>query len=82
MNGGIVIHEQPCPRCRIRRTVRLGLSAKAFCFNCRLQWVAGESAEPYRFDALQLARLAAYRSAIRAGLYSDWTERDPLIPCR
>jgi hypothetical protein len=35
---GVLIQEQRCPRCGIRRTVRIGRSHKSLCFNCRLLW--------------------------------------------
>jgi hypothetical protein len=73
-----------CPRCAIRRTVRLGTWG-AFCFNCRLQWdtlpaaqpatgVAGSTPPPvqYPFAPAELIRIERYRAAVQAGLYSDW----------
>lgn len=79
MNGA-TIQQHPCPRCAIRRTVRIG--RVSFCFNCRLRWgsrwaeVFDTSAEPrvqlpYTFTAAETARLTIYRNAIRAGFYSD-----------
>ncbi len=38
MNGGMIIQDIGCPRCLVRRTVRLGLSTTSFCFNCRFRW--------------------------------------------
>ena len=80
----MVIQQSRCPRCAIRRTVRLGARG-AFCFNCRLQWdteraahqgmkAAGSTPPPLQhpFVPAELIRLERYRAAIRAGLYSDW----------
>lgn len=73
MNGA-TIQEQACPRCAIRRTVRIARSS--FCFNCHLHWHSASDAahrEPaYYFTAQETARLMIYRSAVRAGSYSDW----------
>ena len=71
MNGGIVIQERPCPRCSIRRTVLIGTRKVAFCFNCRLECASSGSAV-----RTGRARLSMYRPAVRAGLYSEWTEHD------
>ena len=65
----MMIQQQACPRCHIRRTAKL--FGVLHCFNCRypstnLDFVA------YPFTARELARLLSYRGAIRAGLYSDW----------
>ena len=79
MNGA-TIQEHPCPRCAIRRTVRI--ASASFCFNCRLHWGSqwdkglGATAEPrlepsYTFTAAETARLMVYRAAIQAGFYSD-----------
>jgi hypothetical protein len=79
MNGA-TIQEHPCPRCAIRRTVRI--ASASFCCNCRLYWdsqfgkVLGPTAEPrleppYTFTAAETARLTIYRAAIHAGFYSD-----------
>jgi ribosomal protein L37AE/L43A len=65
----MTIQQQPCPRCRIRRTARLcGLF---HCFNCRYQWTGSQVW--FRFTAQELERLAIYRGAVRAGVYSDWS---------
>jgi hypothetical protein len=88
MNGGYyVVQERSCPRCAIRRTVRLA-DGSSFCFNCRHQWptqqVAGDhtgrglaapSPPPEPFGLTERARLAIYRAAVRAGFYSDWPAR-------
>ena len=71
MNGGIIVQERSCPRCGIRRTVRIGTLKVAFCFNCRLGWPATESAAlrderelavtpgvPHRFGPAVLTRLS------------------------
>jgi hypothetical protein len=79
MNGA-TIQEHPCPRCAIRRTVRI--ASASFCFNCRLQWgsqwakALGATAEPhleppYPFTAAETTRLRIYRAAIHVGFYSD-----------
>jgi hypothetical protein len=74
MNGA-TIRELPCPRCANPRTVQV--AGVSFCFNCHWQWT-GETAvsqpdsEPaYPFTASELARLATYRAAVRAGFYTD-----------
>jgi hypothetical protein len=76
MNGA-TIQERACPRCAIRRTVRI--AGASFCHNCRLQWsgVSGAAFVPrpesaYLFTASEEARLVMYRAAVRAGFYSDW----------
>jgi hypothetical protein len=84
MTGSYLIQEQTCPRCAIRRTVRLAAGG-CFCFNCRLQWstrqIAGAqpvartttpmlAARP--LTVAERARMAIYRAAVRAGFYSDW----------
>lgn len=75
MNQGI-IQEHPCPRCAIRRTVRV--ATVSLCFNCGLQWgevsdaTRGPRPEPaYTFTAAETARLTIYRAAIQAGFYTD-----------
>jgi len=75
MNGA-TIQERPCPRCAIRRTVRIARAS--FCFNCRLHWgrVSGAAFEPrpepaYVFTAAETLRLEMYRAAVRAGFYTD-----------
>jgi hypothetical protein len=96
MTGSYVIQEQRCPRCAIRRTIRLAAGG-SFCFNCRLQWPAREIADAQsvaRTSALivaaqpltvaERARIAIYRTAVRAGFYSDWpassaTQRTPIL---
>ena len=76
MNGA-TIQERPCPRCAIRRTVRIARAS--FCFNCRLHWDGQwgqRSAAPveprYAFSAAEITRLKIYRAAVRAGFYTDW----------
>ena len=89
MNGGIVIQERPCPRCSIRRAVLIGTGKIAFSFNCRLECASNastarqnqrardvEPATPCPFGPGELARLSMYRAAVRAGLYTEWTERE------
>jgi hypothetical protein len=73
---GVIIQEARCPRCGIRRTARLARSSRALCFNCRLIWGPGRApvlppGVAYPFTAAELARLRAYRGAIRAGLYHE-----------
>ena len=81
MRDGIVIQEQACPRCAIRRTARLAYGA-SFCFNCRFQWPTHAAPLPYTtaevpsplfvFAPDELARLSVYRTAVRDGFYTDW----------
>src|SRR5918911_431890 len=80
MRDGILIQERVCPRCAIHRTVRLG-HGTSFCFNCRLQWATREAPAPqsigtpssqHALGPAELARLAVYRAAVRAGFYTDW----------
>jgi hypothetical protein len=75
MNGA-TIQERTCPRCAIRRTVRI--AGSSFCHNCRLHWHDAPNAElpprreaAYAFTAQETARLIIYRAAIRAGFYND-----------
>jgi hypothetical protein len=75
MNAGI-IQVQPCPRCAIRRTVRL--AGSSFCHNCHLQWCGALGAAflprmkpAYSFAAQETVRLTIYRAAVRAGFYND-----------
>jgi hypothetical protein len=42
----MTIQERLCPRCGIRRTVRLGRPRIAFCFNCRLRWGLSGATRP------------------------------------
>jgi hypothetical protein len=87
---GTTIQERSCPRCGIRRTVRLGLSTTSFCFNCRFGWGPGAvlvapRGDTYPFTPTEFKRLTAYRDAIRAGLYQEWSEAlrasaDPRLP--
>ena len=67
----MTIQQQSCPRCHIRRTVKLyGLS---HCFNCQYQWSKKfDGTLPYPFTERELERLLIYRGAVRAGIYSDW----------
>jgi hypothetical protein len=78
MSGGYLIQERACPRCAIRRTVRL-TAGNSFCFNCRLQWSTQQVArgQPVRwmtalpltshpFTPAEQARMAIYRAAVRA----------------
>ncbi len=79
--NSIVIQERMCPRCRIRRTVRLGCSTLSLCFNCHLQFGSGPTSglalpQPaaypaYPFSDRELARLQTYRAAVHSGFYSD-----------
>jgi hypothetical protein len=80
MNGGIIIQERACPRCAHRRTVRVGNSARLFCFNCRHAWAASDehilqapwpALDSYVFQPAELARLRMYRAAVRAGFFTD-----------
>jgi ribosomal protein L37AE/L43A len=80
LRDGILIQERTCPRCAIRRTARLG-QGTSFCFNCRLKWptraapVAQRVGTPLPHQMLgpaDLARMAVYRAAVRAGFNSDW----------
>ena len=75
MNGA-TIQERPCPRCAIRRTVRIARAS--FCFNCHLhwdgQWGQHSAAVPepaYAFNVAETERLMVYRAAVRAGFYND-----------
>jgi hypothetical protein len=77
----LIIEPRACPRCGIRRTARLYRRAISHCFNCRWQWEWSAFAESqlaappradYSFSTQEVARLKAYRGAIRRGLYSDW----------
>jgi hypothetical protein len=84
----MTVQEKHCPRCGIKRTVWLG-EWGSFCFNCRLRWGRGSgiapqpaptaTVSPQRFEGLlpaELARLATYRAAVRAGFYTDWPTPD------
>ena len=75
MNGA-TIQEHPCPRCAIRRTVRIARAS--FCFNCKLHWgdqpglASAAVPEPaYAFTVAETERLMIYRAAVRAGFYTD-----------
>lgn len=79
----MMIEERRCPRCSIRRTVRLGTWGSV-CLNCRLPLDAaarGPIAAPATqvFTAAELVRLEIYRNAIRAGLYTDWPAEAELV---
>jgi hypothetical protein len=80
----MIIMEQRCPRCAIRRTARLGAS-RSLCFNCGLKWgrpasateaaalrVAPAQTLSYPFSPAELVRLERYRAAIQAGVYTDY----------
>jgi ribosomal protein L37AE/L43A len=76
MNGAM-IQEQTCPRCAIRRTVRI--AGASFCHNCHMYWHGASHATfpprpelAYVFTAQETARLVIYRAAIRAGFYNNW----------
>jgi hypothetical protein len=82
MRDGFVIQDRACPRCAIRRRVRLGDGA-IFCFNCRLEAPAHAGGDdrasrglawpiPEPLEPAELSRLTMYRAAVRAGFYSDW----------
>ena len=82
MNGG-KIQERDCPRCGIRRTVRLPGSVWSLCFNCKLQWnsrimITNRESKPvpvltaYPFSPVELKRLVVYRRAVRAAFFCDW----------
>jgi hypothetical protein len=84
MRDGIIIQEQACPQCAIRRTARLAYGT-SFCFNCRLQWpsqgaplnyAVGVPSQLHVFAADELARLSVYRDAVRSGFYTDWANSD------
>ena len=47
MNGGTMIQERRCPRCGIRRTVRMGRTRVALCFNCRFHWTVPARWSPF-----------------------------------
>ena len=66
----MTIQHQPCPRCHIRRTVRL--HGSSYCFNCRYPWTRVRCEMSYPFAGRELERLMMYRNAVRAGIYSDW----------
>jgi hypothetical protein len=83
MSNGYLVQERSCPRCAIRRTVRVA-DGSSFCFNCRLQWrtdklledhsgvvLTGSSVALEQFDLTQQARFVIYRAAVRAGFYTD-----------
>ena len=76
MNGK-TIQQVHCPRCAIRRTVRIGRSNLSFCFNCRMQWRPGYGAPTSAratapaIDPVLQARLENYRAAVQAGFYND-----------
>jgi hypothetical protein len=83
MRDGIIIQEQACPRCAIRRTARLGYGA-SLCFNCHFQWPTDAARLPnttelpsplFVFASDELARLSVYRTAVRDGFYTDWIDR-------
>ncbi|MBV9323960.1 MAG: hypothetical protein JO352_09265 [Chloroflexi bacterium] len=65
----------PCPRCGFRRVIRHARNAYV-CFQCRFGWSAGAEPPPAREiddgSPAERARLIAYRSAVRAGFYTDW----------
>jgi hypothetical protein len=66
----MTIQHQPCPRCHIKRTVRLfGFN---HCFNCQYQQAKVSCPLAYPFTERELERLVIYRGAVRAGIYSDW----------
>jgi hypothetical protein len=86
VKDGLLIQEQHCPRCAIRRTVHLA-DGSSFCFNCRLHWSVCMTAYPAEdhtlstpppplqpFTGPEQVRLMKYRAAVRAGLYTDWPE--------
>ena len=77
----LTLWDRACPRCRIRRTVRVGMSDQALCFNCRHRWDT-RLATP--FSRAELARLSVYRRAVQVGFYSDWTVllESPAEGCR
>ena len=66
----MTIQNQACPRCRIKRTVRL--YGYSHCFNCQHQWGKLDCHVAYPFTESELERLLTYRGAVRAGIYSDW----------
>jgi hypothetical protein len=81
--SGKIIDEQPCPRCELVRTVRVGSSKDFFCLHCGLRWDShsartNEGEEPLEeslaglFTSQQVQRLYIYRDAVRAGFYRDW----------
>lgn len=80
----MIIMDQRCPRCAIRRTADLR-NWGYFCFNCRLRWCSPASATeaavihaaslespPHPFGPRELLRLERYRAAIQAGFFTDW----------
>jgi hypothetical protein len=78
----MIVQETRCPRCAIRRTVRLGTWG-LFCFNCRMRIEPECPAAPprrlgclwvpdYPFSPAELLRLEYFRAAVQAGFYSDW----------
>ena len=66
----MIIQDQRCPRCHIKRTVQL--YRLNHCFNCQYQWARRECPVSYPFTQRELERLMTYRGAVRAGIYSDW----------
>ena len=88
----MTIVEFRCPRCAIRRTVRVGHWG-GFCFNCRFAWDRPASADaasvpsgaPVQsalglFGPAELLRLERYRAALQAGLYTDLAMAHPDEP--
>jgi hypothetical protein len=87
MRQGLIVQEQPCPRCANRRTVSAAAHG-SFCFNCGLQWSAPTpSATAHRmhavaFTPLQFARFGNYRAAVQAGFYTDWPAMRQDVACQ
>jgi hypothetical protein len=80
---GKMIDEQLCPRCDRVRTVRLEPAYTCACLECGHRWKPKDgAAEPVDepldvrlgalFTPFDLARLAAYRAAVRIGFYHEW----------
>lgn len=72
----MIIEERGCPRCRIRRTVRVH-SSTSLCMNCKLQWPPSalpleQSKAELIFTMTERRRLMIYRAAITAGMYSEF----------
>jgi hypothetical protein len=85
--NSVLIQERTCPRCGIRRTIRLRGSDASLCMNCHLQWDgSGPTSGPaaalpavdpaYPFSGRELTRLQRYRAAVRHGFYSDGAADD------
>jgi hypothetical protein len=79
----MMVEEQRCPRCGIKRTVQLSTWGR-FCFNCRTRFGLSVAEWPqrlvrtekpeYGFSPDELLRLEHYRAAIAAAFFTEWPE--------